>query len=30
MRFTTEEPDNDWKLQLQRILVEPLVAEELL
>jgi putative cardiolipin synthase len=30
MRFTTVEPDNDWKLQLQRILVEPLVAEELL
>jgi putative cardiolipin synthase len=29
-RFTTEEPDNTWTLQLQRTLLEPLVAEELL
>jgi len=30
LRFTTEEPDNTWTLQMQQILLEPLVAEELL
>ena len=30
MHFTTEEPDNTWTLQMQQILLEPLVAEELL
>ena len=30
MHFTTEEPDTTWTLQMQQILLEPLVAEELL
>ena len=30
LRFTTEEPDNDWTLKLKQFLLEPLVAEELL
>jgi putative cardiolipin synthase len=30
MRFTTEEPDVDWTLRVKQLLVEPLVAEELL
>ena len=30
MHFTTEEPDHSWTLKLQQILLEPLVAEELL
>ena len=30
MHFTTEEPDNTWTLQMQQMLLEPLVAEELL
>ena len=30
MQFTTEEPDNTWTLKMQQILLEPLVAEELL
>jgi len=30
MRFTTEEPDNTWTLQMQQMLLEPLVSEDLL
>ena len=30
MRFTTEEPDVDWALRMQQLLIEPLVSEELL
>ena len=30
LHFTTEEPDKTWTLQMQQILLEPLVAEELL
>ena len=30
MRFTTEEPDITWTLQVEQMLLEPLVAEELL
>jgi putative cardiolipin synthase len=30
MRFTKVEPDNSWTLQMQQLLLEPLVAEELL
>jgi putative cardiolipin synthase len=30
LRFTTVEPDVDWRLRMQQLLVEPLVAEELL
>ena len=30
MHFTTEEPDNTWTLKMQQMLLEPLVAEELL
>jgi hypothetical protein len=30
MRFTTEEPDITWTLQMQQMLLEPLVSEDLL